>query len=67
MGDALESGARQLTGGAAMFTQRAFVLLLVVLVAGCAGGRDFTRRQVETLQLGKTTYSQMIVRWVAST
>ena len=40
---------------------RLAVVLVVLALAGCAG-RDFTRAAPESLQLGKTTYAEIIAR-----
>lgn len=40
---------------------RAGVVVLTLLVAGCAG-RDFTRATPDSLQLGKTTYAEVVGR-----
>lgn len=41
-------------------TKVAPVIFLALLLAGCAGGRDFVRPQGDSLRLGTTTYQEVL-------
>jgi len=43
--------------------RRVLIALVAIALAGCAVGRDVVRPQADTLQLGKTTYTEVLERY----